>query len=374
MLYAYLAIILALCAGVVNGSFSIPSKHIKQWSFENIWLSYAIWAFLLLPILTTFFFKTNLFHLYSLMPSHLLWIMIIGGLLFGLGQIGLAFAIDTIGIGLTFTIAIGLSTGLGFLLPLVFQHSEAILTPFGLLTLFGVLLSLLGLILSMSAGNSRNKFKGKAEEVIRGVSPHARAAFILGLLLAMVAGLFSAGQNFTFSLTKPMVNFALVAHVNPLWAANIVWPGFTLAALIPYSIYMIYKQIKNRSYTAYKKPISLYYVILTFIMGAFWFFSLLIYGKSAQMIGAMGPIVGWPVFMIFIIVTSNFWGWVYGEWKNCGKKAARLLSLSLIFLVLAFIILGVSIKFQNSKNTLTQHQPIYKNQLMSIVKSTQRKV
>lgn len=371
MLYAYLAIILALCAGVINGSFSIPSKHMKQWAFENVWLSYAVWAFLILPILTTLFFKTNFFHLYRLMPSHLLWIMVIGGVLFGLGQIGLAIAINTIGIGLTFTIAIGLSTALGFLLPLVFQHSNAILTPFGLLTLIGVTLSLLGLILSTSAGNSRNKLKNKAKVLIKSISSRARIKFILGTLLAMVAGLFSAGQNFTFSLTKPMESFALAAHVKPLWAANIVWPGFTLAALFPYAVFMIYKQIKNKSYNYYKRPISFYYLILSFVMGAFWFFSLLIYGKSAQMIGAMGPVVGWPIFMIFIIITSNFWGWVYGEWKNCGKKAIRLLSLSLIFLLLAFIVLGISVKFSTTKHKLSKYETIYKNQLMSIVRSTQ---
>jgi L-rhamnose-proton symport protein (RhaT) len=373
-MYAYFAVLLALCAGVINGSFSVPSKHINQWSFENTWLSYAIWAFLILPLLTTVIFHTNIFHLYGSMPSKLLWIMIIGGLLFGLGQIGLAIAIDTIGIGLTFTIAIGLSTGLGFLLPLLFQHAEAILTPFGLFTLIGVALSLLGLILSTTAGNHRNKTKSeaKAEELVRKVSSHARSTFFLGILLAMIAGLFSAGQNFTFSLTRPMQTFALAAHVNPLWAANIVWPGFLLAALVPYGLYMIYRQIKHKTFALYKKPITPYYIILTLIMGAFWFFSLLVYGKSAQMIGGLGPIVGWPVFMIFIILTSNFWGWIYGEWKGCGKVAARLLRLSLLFLIAAFILLGISVRFQTTVRSHAQHQPAYKNLLTSIVKSTRR--
>jgi L-rhamnose-H+ transport protein len=371
-MYAYLAILLALCAGIINGSFSVPSKHIKQWAFENTWLSYALWAFLILPLVTTFVFKTNVFHLYSLMPSKLLWIMVIGGFLFGLGQIGLAIAIDTVGIGLTFTIAIGLSTALGFLLPLLFQHSNAILTPFGLLTLIGVLLSLFGLILSTLAGNRRHQVKGKAEELIKKATPHAKGTFIVGILLAMIAGLFSAGQNFTFSLTRPMQSFALAAHVNPLWAANIVWPGFLLATLVPYVIYMIYRQVKNKTYKNHKKPISYYYILLTLIMGAFWFFSLLVYGKSTQLIGALGPIVGWPVFMIFIILTSNFWGWIYGEWKGCSVAAARLLRLSLMFLVLAFIFLGISVKFQTPAQSVKPHQPIYKNQLTTIAKSTQR--
>jgi L-rhamnose-H+ transport protein len=178
----------------------------------------------------------------------------------------------------------------------------------------------------------------------------------------MIAGLFSAGQNFTFSLTRPMQAYALASHVHHIWAANIVWPGFLIAALIPYALYMIYRQIKNQTYTCYKKPISFYYIFLTFIMGTFWFASLLIYGKSARLIGALGPIIGWPMFMIFIILTSNFWGWIYGEWKGCGKTAARLLHLSLLCLVLAFVFLGVSVKFQptNKHRLTTRILSIYK--------------
>jgi len=164
----------------------------------------------------------------------------------------------------------------------------------------------------------------------------------LGVFLAIIAGLFSAGENFTFALCVPMQKLASQMGVHTLGAANIMWPGFLFFTFIPYAIYMIYLHNKKRSIRFYKSTKTPLYFLLTIIMGAFWFSSLIFYSKSTQLIGSLGPVLAWPLFMAFIILMSNFWGWIYKEWKYCGKKAIRVLWLGLICLVASVIIFAIS--------------------------------
>jgi L-rhamnose-H+ transport protein len=75
-------------------------------------------------------------------------------------------------------------------------------------------------------------------------------------------------------------------------------------------------------------------------MGVCWYGSLLLYSKASQLIGALGPIIGWPIFMGITILVSNLWGWKHDEWKNCSVKAENTIKLGLAFLIIAIIVLG----------------------------------
>jgi len=330
------ALLLAGFAGILNGSFALPTKNIKKWNFENIWLQYSIWAFLILPWVVAYFISPNIFKVYEATHFHYIVFMVIGGLLFGIGQIGLAFAITTIGMGLSLVICIGLATGLGFFLPFITFHADKLLTLLGFLTILGTILAILGLIFSTMAGGMRRKNKQTM-----GKHQHSKH-YNLGVFLAIIAGLFSAGENFTFALCVPMQKLASQMGVHALGAANIMWPGFLFFTFIPYAIYMIYLHNKKRALRLYKSTKTPLYFLLTIIMGAFWFSSLIFYSQSTQLIGSLGPVLAWPLFMAFIILMSNFWGWIYKEWKYCGKKAIRVLWLGLICLVASVIIFAIS--------------------------------
>jgi len=334
-----IALIFILFAGVINGSFALPTKYVKRWGFENIWLQYAIWAFLLLPWISIFFFAPQVFQIYAATPGAIIGIMIIGGFLFGAGQVGFAFAIDMIGIGLAFVICLGIGTGLGFLLPLLFQHPDKILTPFGYLTLFGTALAIAGLIVSTYAGELRDRQRKRALENQPGFR---KKYYKLGVFLAVIAGLFSAGQNFSFSLTTPMQHIALSLGATPIGAANIMWPGFLFFTFLPYAGYMLYLHMRNKTFQDYRKSNTKRYYLFALIMGFCWYGSLIFYSKASQLIGSIGPVVGWPLFMVLVILTSNFWGWKHNEWQGCDRKIKTILWIGLILLMLSVIVLGYS--------------------------------
>lgn len=335
-----IALFLILFAGIINGSFALPTKHISRWNFENIWLQYAFWAFILLPWIIIFFLAPQVFQIYSATPAHIIWIMIIGGFLFGAGQVGFAFAIDMIGIGLAFVICLGIGTGLGFLLPLLFQHPDKIFTLFGGLTLLGTALAILGLIVSTYAGGLRDRYRKNALE--NQPTLNNKKHYKIGVLLATIAGLFSAGQNFSFSLTTPMQHTALALGATPLGAANIMWPGFLFFTFLPYAGYMLYLHANNKSFSHYRRSATKKYYLFALLMGFCWYGSLIFYSKASQLIGTIGPIVGWPLFMVLVILTSNFWGWKHQEWLGCDRKIKTILWLGLILLILSVIVLGFS--------------------------------
>ncbi|OGO94540.1 MAG: hypothetical protein A3F10_03890 [Coxiella sp. RIFCSPHIGHO2_12_FULL_42_15] len=328
------ALLLILLAGIVNGSFALPTKHIKHWSFENIWLNYSYWSFLILPWLAIALLAPQVFSVYQSAPASILWVMIIAGLGFGIGQICFALALKMIGFGLGFVINLGIAIGLGFSLPLIFQHSDDIFTLFGLMTLIGSILAILGLIFSTYAGHLHDR---------RSEKPSANEKhYFGGVLLAIIAGLFSAGQNFAFSYTVDMQHMALTMHASTLGASIIMWPGFLFFTFIPYFIYMLYLHKKNNSWYQLRGRDKTKYYLFAIIMGLFWFGSLIFYSKAAQLIGDLGPVVGWPLFMVLIILTSNFWGWRYKEWEGSSAKVRNTLFLGIAFLILAILVLAYS--------------------------------
>jgi L-rhamnose-H+ transport protein len=333
-----IALLYSVVAGIMNGSFALPTKHIKTWSFEHIWLNYSIWAFVLLPWLTVFLLNPEIGAVYKMMSSQTGLILLVGGFLFGAGQVCFALALNTIGLGLGFIINIGLGTALGFLLPLLTLHPEQTFSPAGITSLVGIFCIIIGLLVSYRAGQQRNKQK-KTDHSSQTLK---KTAYSVGVLLAILAGVFSAGQNYVFALTSHMQQMALASGADSLVASIIIWPPFLTCSFIPYALYMLHLHRKNNSFKAYREPQLLRNAIFGIVMGLFWFGSLTIYSKVSLMIGNLGPVVAWPLFMALIILTSNFWGWRHKEWADCSASVKRNALLAVGILVIAVAILAYS--------------------------------
>lgn len=328
---------LIFIAGIINGSFALPTKYMSAWKFENIWLQFAFWAFLILPWIGIFTLQPNILDIYGHAQPSLLWIIIGGGAIFGIGQMCFALALNFIGLSLGFIINLGLSIGLGFLLPLVFQHREQIYTPFGIISLVGVILAITGLIVSNRAALIRNREQRLA---FTDNAAQESKKYILGVVLAILAGLSSAEQNFVFSWTYSLQQLAIDNGASSFVASNVIWPLFLTGGFIPYALYTLFLNFKNCSWRNYSKGRTAKYYFYTLLMGLFWYGSLMFYSKATRLIGALGPIVGWPTFMVLIILTSSFWGWRYKEWEGYKKKARTIMKQGIMILILAILVLG----------------------------------
>ena len=98
---------------------------------------------------------------------------------------------------------------------------------------------------------------------------------------------------------------------------------------------------KNRTFRNYTLPDTRKYFLFGVIMGLCVFGSMVIYSKASQIIGELGPVVGWPLYMIFIILTANFWGYIHGEWKGVSKRVAFVMFSGIALLVVAVVNLAI---------------------------------
>jgi L-rhamnose-H+ transport protein len=319
-------------AGLMNGSFALPSRSLQHWSHEKIWLHYSIWAFLVFPLVIFMVFAPTAINVYQQASLSQLSIIFSGGFLFAIGQICFARGLKSIGLGLGFMINISLGTAFGSLIPLLIAHLDQ---PFGLpgmLSMVAIALIVFGVFISYVAGLKRDRaLQVKASE----------GDYLLGVGCAVIAGICSAGQNVTFSLTSGLQQIALNDGVPHILAANIIWPGFLLATFIPYAIYM-FKNYRSQRHTFVKTAnhhVGAFH-LLTVLMGGFWYFSLLIYSAGSLKLGSFGPVIGWALFMVCIILTSTWWGWRQGEWTHACHSARRLMKVSLSILILSIMVLA----------------------------------
>jgi L-rhamnose-H+ transport protein len=339
-----LAIGLALLAGILNGSFATPMKYAKYWKWENIWSVWAVVGMLMFPWFMVYVTVPHMLEFYQQAGAREILLLVGFGVGFGLAQIFFGMGIAALGIALNFAIAIGLSTALGSLVPLIALHSEMILTTKGMVIILGVILMLVGIVFCAVAGRHKEKaMQSSAQEQQEGAT--RKMSFKAGLFICILAGVGSPLINFGLAFGAPLISRAAQLGVSPRSQTNVIWAPLVTAALVPYLIYCAYLWKKNKTARLFVHPGTGLNWILGAVMGMLWFGSTVIYGAVTTELAGLGPILGWPLFMSSIIITSNVWGFVTGEWKTAGQKALTTMLVGILFLILGFVTLAVSGRF-----------------------------
>jgi len=111
---------------------------------------------------------------------------------------------------------------------------------------------------------------------------------------------------------------------------------------VPNLIYCIYLMRKNGTGSRFGASGTGLYWLLAALMAFFWFGSTVLYGVSTVELGALGPVLAWPLFMSLIVITASVWGVATGEWRNSGKQPLRVMSAGVAVLVLAICVLSVA--------------------------------
>lgn len=334
-----MGIILAIVAGALNGSFAAPTKYAKVWKWENIYSVFGLFGMVVFPWLVVFLTIPHPGAVYHDVATKSLVLTIVFGVGFGLAQIFFGLGIAAIGMALNFAIAIGISTVLGSLVPLLVLHRDRALTEQGLMLFLGVLLILVGIVGCSLAG----KWKDKHLEA-GAPRPRESAAipmsFKAGLIICILAGLGSPLTNFALAFGDPLRHLAAAQGVTITSQANVIWAPVNTAAFIPYILYCLFLWKKNKTGGLFGASRTGFNWVYGAMMGALWFGSTVIYGAVSGLLGDMGPILGWPLFMSAIIVASNVWGLATGEWKGSGSKALNTMLGSIFFLILGFAALA----------------------------------
>ena len=325
-------LILVTTAGIANATFALPMKFARRWAWENIWLAWTLFALVLLPVATAVVSIPSLGAVYRDAGAGAVDVVMLCGAGWGLAQVLFGLSIDAIGIGLTFSIVLGVSAAVGSLIPLIrLQHTSRGSSVVGPI-LPGIVLVLAGVFVCAIAGRMRERAQGG--------SAAKRKSFGVGLAMALCSGLCAACMNFGVAFGAPILRSATAHGAGAQQVVNAVWLPLLMAGAIPNIAYCVYLLTRKRSWVNFRSPQTPAYVGLAAVMGILWFFSTALYGVATTQLGALGVVVGWPVFMSLIVVTAGILGILTGEWRNSGTRPVGLQTVGMLLLVMAVVMLS----------------------------------
>jgi L-rhamnose-H+ transport protein len=324
-----LGLLLVIAAGAMNGSYALPTKKTAKWAFENTWLVYSVVAMLVVNWIIAVGAVPNLTDVYARAGAKAVWMAFGFGMIWGLANVLFGIGLYWIGISLTFPIAIGLSTALGSLIPMV-PRPGVFLTSGGAMVSLGVAVLLAGVALCGLAGVRKDAQSGSAP----------RRRLLMGLVIVVLSGVCDPFLNFAFTFGDRIKQEALAAGAAHGAESDAIWALALSGSFVVNTAYCAVLLTRNGTWASFREAGTRHYWSLAALMGIIWMLSITSYGRGASAMGPLGGSVGWAVFYGCIILFSTFWGMVSGEWKEARGRPLRTLYGGLAVLVLAIVILG----------------------------------
>jgi len=296
-----------LIGGILNGSFVAPMKKMSRWGWENSWLVYSLAGLLVIPWIAAVGTVPNLGAVLSGASSASLWRVLLFGLGWGIGSVLFGLGVARMGLAVGYGLILGLIAPIGTFLPLVVLHPEQLGTRRGVSLIIGTAIVMAGIVLCAAAGKMRER------------DSRPKQGFAIGLLICVLAGIFSPMLNFSFAFGDELQQRALAAGATRDAASNAIWCLCLTSGLIANAGYSVLLLNRNGGWKKFSTAPANW--MWGSLMGLLCFGSFIVYGAGANALGPLGAVVGWPLFMSMSLITSNTLGWMSGEWKGAPAKA-----------------------------------------------------
>jgi L-rhamnose-H+ transport protein len=323
---------LVMVAGLMSGSCMLPSKFVRAWKWENVWLVFSVVSLVIIPWILAVTFVGRLFETYRALALQQLAIPILLGAGWGIAQILFGVSVKRLGLGIAYAIIVGLGAVLGTLVPL-FVQQRALAKEHALrLILSGVVVMSIGIFLTAWSG----QIKERAAAVHQSRSSRS---YLAAIFLAVLCGLMAPMLNYSFAFGQDIAKAAVMFGNQPVNAAYAVWPVGLAGGLLPNVAYSLWLLGKNRTWALFRSAPPDF--LRSSLMGVLWMGAFAFYGMSATYLGALGTSVGWGLLQIFMIITATLAGVLTGEWKDACRSARVLLCSGIAGLTAAIVLLAV---------------------------------
>ena len=317
-------------AGLLNGSFAVPLKTTRTWRFNHIWTVHSLLAMGLIPGVFAAITVPHWSEVLQAVPLRG-WLGLIGwGVAFGIASLLYGVAVDLLGIALGFAIQLGLSVVLGSLLPLLWARAIELQSKQDLFFVLGLGLMVVGVVLCAQAGGAKTV----------PTSPSGRR-FRLGLIVALAGGILAPTLNFGIQYGTTLLSKAGKIGGPERFPVEtyLAWALFLSSAALVQAGCCLFRVIRENSTGLFRAGIVTRDALQVLVMSSLWISSVLIYGRSAFGLGRLGNSFGWPIFIALIILTSNAWGVLLGEWRTAGGAPwHRMIMGSGVLIIAAFLI------------------------------------
>ena len=340
------ALVLVLIAAVMNSAYALPMKLNQKWQWEHTWFAFSILGVALVPTLIAMATVPLLWSTYSSVPAKTLVLMALFGAGWGVAMVFFGLALRRLGMAITFAVSLGTSAAVGALTPLVTQHSDRLMTRQGGLILIGVVVILIGVAVCGFAGHRREL------ETKSGISI-PRQGYGRGLFLAFLSGILGSMLNLGLAFGGSIQRAALQHGASVAMMSNAVWLPCLYAGFVPGAVYCYYLMSQRRNLKRLGLPGTWYYWPVAASMGLLWFGSVILYSIAAVKLGDLGPVIGWPLFLAAIVISSTAFGVATGEWANTGTKPITVMICGVACLVLAIGILSYAGNIDMTKSEST---------------------
>jgi L-rhamnose-H+ transport protein len=331
--------------GVSSGSFYLPYKKVRAWSWESYWLVGGLFSWLIVPWLAAQLTVPGYAQIIADTRLATLFWTYFMGLLWGIGGLTFGLSMRYLGLSLGMSVALGFCSTFGALIPPLYRDlartDGATLTGMvhsagGELVLIGVLVCLVGITLCGRAGmlKERELSEEKKKAAVKEFN------LPLGLTVATVSGVLSACFNFGIEAGHPMARLAVERGSNPLYQNNVVFLVLLWGGLTTNVVWCMILNLRNKSvrnYTDRGTPLASNY-LFSAMAGTIWFLQFFFYGMGASKLSNGAS--SWMLHMAFIIVVANLWGITLKEWHGTGHRTFGILLTGIATILLSVLLVG----------------------------------
>lgn len=338
--------------GFASGSFYVPYKKVKAWSWEAMWILGGLFSWIIVPPIAAWLTISNFIPIIKAVGASTIAYTYLFGLLWGIGGLTYGLGVRYLGVSLGSSVMLGLSMVFGSLMPAIYYYFSKTVgkqgidyfftDKAGICILIGLLVCIIGVYLCGWAGVLK-------ERALSSLPTEAKSDynFGIGIVVAIVSGVLSACFNYGIEAGKPMADMANQAwksinqgqgdflYQNNVTYIIILWGGFTTNF-----IWCFYLLMKNRSFNDYFKadaPMKKNFLLCA-LGGTTWYLQFFFYGMGESLMGNGAS--SWILHMAFIIMISNAWGILLKEWKGVNRLTYRTIIAGIVAIILAISIVG----------------------------------
>jgi len=374
----FLGVLFHWLGGLASGSFYVPYRGVKKWSWETYWLVGGCFSWIIMPWLLGGLMTHNLLGVLHQQSATTLWWTYFFGAMWGFGGLTFGLTMRYLGMSLGMGVALGYCAAFGTLVPPMLKSfvptipvAESIrqisATVAGQITLGGVGVCLLGIGIAALAGLTKEREMPPQEKK----KAIAEFNFTKGLLVATFSGIMSACFAFALTAGNPIGAASLAAGTDRIWTGLPKLVVVMLGGFTTNLIWCVLLNIKHRTGYQYiatyahpeaaglpvsggdhgdgqtvpvwtddalKVPVFRNY-FFSAIAGTTWYFQFFFYTMGETQMGKFG-FASWTLHMASIIIFSTMWGWILHEWKGSSRKAHSLIAAGIATLILSTIIIG----------------------------------
>jgi L-rhamnose-H+ transport protein len=337
ILYGILSIALG---ALMSGSFAIPFDKVKEWKWENYWLVFCFFGYLVMPLGICLLFAPAFLTALGEVPLQtVLWVFLLGAI-YGAANMTFGLSLRYLGIALGYALSLGLMMAIGTLVPPIIDGRLAMMFDGegGMLLIAGIVISLAGIALSGYAGYMKSKETTTKEGV------NSEFDLRKGLAAALFVGITGSAAALGIEQGAPIATACTANGTNPLFSDSAVFLVLYGGAFFTTLLGCLYLAARSKSIKCFVKvgSRSLWKNYLFCALAGFlWYINYVFFGMGKAQMGAYS-FVAWGILMTLTIVFATLWGLYRKEWKNVSRKCYALMWTGLFILLAASFLIGIS--------------------------------